>query len=385
MILQNACFYCDLRMVKLLFSVELLAKKTEEISVQSSLLLHACANENKEIIDFLKEKGFEINENDDENIIESKFRSKHEYKKNPLLDKNELALILIFIKRLKSLEARQSTDYTKIYPKEIEKYLVNLDYYELSFTNIYKNTDHGPYFCATRKNDKEKINKNNCLIALSNHFVICIRNNNKDGGKSDKEKITVQLVKYDLFTQTLIELKILQKMNHPVIVKFIGISQVPLFNWKVFKQIILSFTEYYVPNCTLKSHMINERNGMADQKFDLTKKYIILLGISHLMKCLHKNGIIYENLNPEFIILDENLYPKISDFKLANISNQPLKHSNLFRNEMRYKNTKIPYFAPELLFNRKFGSGIDVYAFGMIAYELISLKVPFEKKNLQCV
>lgn len=352
-ILQDACFYCDLRMVKLLFSVDFLAKKTEEKSVQSSLLRHSCANENKEIIDFLKDKGFEINEDDNENIIESKLENKIEYKKNPLIDRNSLALISIIVNG-HFLEERKPSDIRSVFETGIEKFSVNLDDYELSLSNEINNKDCGLYFVATRK--------------------------------SDNKKIIVQLINYDQFIRIKSELAILQQIDHPIITKIIGFKPIPLFNCKVFKQVIFSFSEYYQPHGTLESYMANERNGMADPKFNLTKKYIILLGVSHAMKCLHQKYIIYKNLHPGSIILDENLYSIISSLKFANLHDQPLQIPSYFRKDPYMVLTpdmmkKIPYCAPELIYNKQFERSVDVYSFGMITYTLFSLKEPFDKNN----
>lgn len=314
-ILQNACFYSNLKTVQLLFSVDLLAKKTEEKNVKSNLLHLACINENMGIINFLKEKGFEINTKekaDDDDKIKCTFRKRIEYTNNQQIDITTISLLSTTI-RTNEMKTTSNSDYHFIKR-------VNLNDYELI--------------------NEEKLNQNDCL------YFYAIR-------KINGKKILVNVITKDMFSITIKKTEILQKINHPAIIKFFGISNTsPLENCNSFKQMIFSFNEYYSPNMTLQNYMINERKGMGDQKFNLTKKYIILLGISHAMKYLHGKGYIYENLHPENIMLDENLHPKIS-------------------------NSKSEFNKP-MFFNFLHELGVDIYAFGMLAYELITLKDPSE-------
>lgn len=66
----------------------------------------------------------------------------------------------------------------------------------------------------------------------------------------------------------------------------------------------------------------------------LQKKYINLLGIAHSMKYLHKDGIIHRNFKTENVLLDENFYPKLNDFRLNDFRSrkfsQSLENSNFF-------------------------------------------------------
>lgn len=342
-ILQNACFYSNLTTVQLLFSVDLLAKKTEEKNVKSNLLHLACINENKGIINFLKEKGFEINTTEiaDDDKIKCTFRKKIEYAKNQQIDCTTISLLSTMI-RTNGMKTTSNSNY--IFIKR-----VNLNDYEFI--------------------DEEKLNKNDCIYFYATR-------------KINGKKILVNVITKDMFSKTIKKTEKLQMINHPAIVKFFGISNTPPFeNCNSFKQMIFSFNEYYSPNMTLQNYLINERKGMADPKFNLTKKFIILLGISHAMKYLHRKGFIYENLHPENIMLDENLHPKISNSK----SEFPKFYRSLLINSIEFKdkfnnnnNIQRAYLAPELIQNIRHGSGVDVYAFGMLAYELITLKNPSE-------
>ena len=102
-----------------------------------------------------------------------------------------------------------------------------------------------------------------------------------------------------------------------------------------------------------------------------TKKYIILLGIANAMRYLHHNGIIHRDLKPENILIDENLYPQICDFDLARCFPDALSNSMRLTRSGEF-GTPI-YLAPEVLKDDDhYEPGVDVYAFAIIACEIIA-------------
>ena len=109
--------------------------------------------------------------------------------------------------------------------------------------------------------------------------------------------------------------------------------------------------------------------SFSDPNWDSTKKYITLLGISDAMRYLHKHGISHHNLKPENILFDDNYCPHICDFG----------YSNLIRFNTTSQIDTLLYMAPEILRGEtKLSTAVDVYAFGILAYEIITGKVPYE-------
>ncbi|KAK8852781.1 hypothetical protein M9Y10_017771 [Tritrichomonas musculus] len=164
---------------------------------------------------------------------------------------------------------------------------------------------------------------------------------------------------------------ILQKLNHPGILKFKGI------NFQSFQdptQFSPSIITEYLPNGSLKSILSKAHK----KKWTNTKKYINLIGIAHAMKYLHSHKVIHRDLKPENILEDDNYYPRVSDFGLSRCftdsftSNQKMAMTGGIGTPV--------YMAPEL-FNgeEQYSPKVDVYAFAMLAYEIVTGKVPFKE------
>lgn len=113
---------------------------------------------------------------------------------------------------------------------------------------------------------------------------------------------------------------------------------------------------------------VNKLNG--------TQKTNIAIGIADGMRYLHQQGIIHRDLKSPNILLDNYVLPKIADFGLGKI----LEHKNTLDQAENFmtKMTGTPnWMAPEQISTSNYGKEVDVYAFGMILYELAAEKCPF--------
>ena len=124
----------------------------------------------------------------------------------------------------------------------------------------------------------------------------------------------------------------------------------------------------YMSNGSLDSLFNN-----TDQKLSPTKKYIILLGIALGMKYLHYKGIIHRDIKPGNVLLDENFHPKICDFGCSKSSTDAIFNLVLPDQE----GTPI-YMAPEIFSDGFSSYQVDIYAFSILAYELITGNAPFK-------
>ncbi len=96
--------------------------------------------------------------------------------------------------------------------------------------------------------------------------------------------------------------------------------------------------------------------------------------IDHLsrgLEAIHEAGVVHRDLKPENILLTPQLHPKISDFGVAYCG----LGSRLTAN--RALVGTIQYLSPEYLEKGVVSAQGDVYALGVVAYELVTGAAPF--------
>ena len=224
-------------------------------------------------------------------------------------------------------------------------------------------------------NDYDVLPKKVAFGSFSNIYIV--------QRKSDKKQFVLKQYEYNNEVSCeeqmhlMTEISIYQKVNHPAIIKFYGVNFVSFVDQQQFRPTIL--IEYF-PNDSLGSMLDKEKRSFADINWSPTKKYINIIGIANALNYLHGHGIIHGDLKPWNILLDDNYYPKITDFGLSAAFPHPLTI------DMKFKlpgniGTAI-YMAPEILKNEPYGPAIDVYAFSMCIYEIIACKRPYDDPNI---
>jgi serine/threonine protein kinase len=103
----------------------------------------------------------------------------------------------------------------------------------------------------------------------------------------------------------------------------------------------------------------------------------VAFGIAVGMRCLHSVGILHRDLKSDNIMLNEDLHPQIGDFSLAKMMNNGAER-DINRIEMTMNIGTPLYMAPERYSDEErhvvgaYGFAVDVYAYGMILYELVT-------------
>lgn len=207
-------------------------------------------------------------------------------------------------------------------------------------------------------------------------FGVVYKIKDKISGIISAAKISINVIELTEDNESLIkslvnEVNIISKLNHPSIVKFIGFSR---FDFHGFAKPVI-ITEIMTGGSL--SDLINlERRGCSKDNWNDTRKLITLYGIAVAMMYLHSHNIIHRDLKPQNILMDDQLYPKIADFGLSKILHKN-EDSMSAASIGGFKGTFL-YSPPEVLTDDEYTMAGDVYAFGMIAFEVITNEEPFK-------
>ncbi len=104
------------------------------------------------------------------------------------------------------------------------------------------------------------------------------------------------------------------------------------------------------------------------------KKVELLAQAAEGLAAVHAGGFIHHDINPKNFIISRDGQCKIFDFGLA-IPNTPE-----FRRPGNRTGT-IQYMAPELLKREPIDEGVDIFAFGVLAFEFLTNKLPYDAPN----
>ena len=162
------------------------------------------------------------------------------------------------------------------------------------------------------------------------------------------------------------EVEALSRIDHPGIVGIIDAGELP--DGKPF--IVMQ----YVEGVTLRSAIAPEGMNLEHVR-RLTKQ------IGRALAAAHEKGILHRDLKPENIMLQDlgrgEEQVKVIDFGIAKIKDSLLAPSTT----LNISPGTVIYMAPEQLCNQPLTPATDIYAFGAIAYEMITGRRPFNPET----
>lgn len=125
----------------------------------------------------------------------------------------------------------------------------------------------------------------------------------------------------------------------------------------------------YVCGKTLKD--IIEFNG----KLTYATAVKLALQISKALECAHKNNIIHRDVKPQNILVSENGDIKVADFGIAKSTD-----SATITNTTSIMGS-AHYISPEQAKGIYIDSRADIYSFGIVLYEMVTGKLPFQGES----
>ena len=164
-----------------------------------------------------------------------------------------------------------------------------------------------------------------------------------------------RIISQNLLKYAIAERNILSLIYHPFIVKLNYAFQT---STKLF--LILE----YCPNGDLSKHLLIEKRFCEKRaKFYLCE---IILALEYL----HKKDIIFRDLKPDNVVLDEEGHCKLTDFGLSKDGVKEDQGAQSFCGS-------LAYLAPEILKKKGHGKAVDWYLLGVLFYEMLIGVTPF--------
>eukprot|EP00164_Ancoracysta_twista_P001299 GFYU01001700.1.p1 GENE.GFYU01001700.1~~GFYU01001700.1.p1 ORF type:complete len:998 (-),score=251.90 GFYU01001700.1:110-3103(-) len=165
-----------------------------------------------------------------------------------------------------------------------------------------------------------------------------------------------------LVDNLLKEMEIISKLRHPNIVLFLGAC---------LEQDRVAVVTQLAPKGSLYN-LLKEKNGDATE-LPLSMRLSMAIDCCRGMLYLHSSNqfkpmIIHRDLKSKNLLVDENLRVQICDFGMSKVMQDAYCHSTAGTPQ---------WMAPEILRNEKYDESCDVYSFGVILWELVTMQQPW--------
>lgn len=146
-------------------------------------------------------------------------------------------------------------------------------------------------------------------------------------------------------------------LSHPNIVEIYDVGE-----YKGHRYIVME----YVPGRTLKQVIRSRGSLEPDEAIDIEKQLVSAVSEAH-----HK-GIIHRDIKPQNIIVKSDGSIKILDFGIA------IAKGNIQVTQANNVMGSVHYLAPELAKGKPASVQSDIYALGIVLFEMLSGDIPFK-------
>ncbi|KAI3694268.1 hypothetical protein L1987_77232 [Smallanthus sonchifolius] len=176
------------------------------------------------------------------------------------------------------------------------------------------------------------------------------------------KKFMNQDISGDALTQFKGEIEIMLRLRHPNVVLFMG---------AVTRPPNLSILTEFLPRGSLYK-LLHRTNVQLDEK----RRMRMALDVAKGMNYLHTSNpvIVHRDLKTPNLLVDKNWVVKVCDFGMSR-----MKHHTFLSSKSTAGTPE--WMAPEVLRNEPSNEKCDVYSFGVILWELATLRIPWTEMN----
>jgi serine/threonine protein kinase/tetratricopeptide (TPR) repeat protein len=162
----------------------------------------------------------------------------------------------------------------------------------------------------------------------------------------------------------LSEQRTLARLNHPSIARLYDADTLPDGTpWFVMEYVEgVPFTEY-----------------CRQQRSSIRERLVLLRSVSEAVQYAHQHAVIHRDLKPSNILVKSDGTPRLLDFGIAKQIQDLEVPSDQTRTAARLMTPA--YAAPEQIRMEPAGVQTDVYSLGVILYELLAGRLPFDLSN----
>jgi len=116
---------------------------------------------------------------------------------------------------------------------------------------------------------------------------------------------------------------------------------------------------------------------IEQKKMPIDRAIRITLGICEALEYIHSKGVVHRDLKPENIMVDPNDHVKLIDFGIAgSVGMRRLTFAKL-----THAMGTPDYISPEQVKSKRGDARSDIYALGVMLYEMLTGEVPFHGPN----
>lgn len=206
-----------------------------------------------------------------------------------------------------------------------------------------------------------------------------VKDNLGEGGMADvylaydnilKREVAIKILRGSLSKDPITlmrfqrEASAISKLSHPNVVDVYDVGEYEGHHYIVME---------YVRGRTLKQ-LLSQRGALhKEEALDIMKQ--LTMAIQHA----HEHDIIHRDVKPQNVLIKDDGTVKITDFGIA------LVHDTLSLTQDESILGSAHYLAPETTKGEPPTKQVDIYALGIVFYELLSGKVPFSGDNAYAI